>query len=248
MFESGMAMWKSVILVALSVVATGTSRIAADDLSYYSPYKILTDHPGCEGPEMIALHVKFDLETTARYFYEGTPVETALDEECSVTSRKGTNVDTAIIPCTDGMAPTPPSDENMIALERISVLPKTVKVAGEIIQCLMPEEEFAGGSSRDQMTVAGSWTAQFPQPTDSQIEGGTFDRRWPTANFERSRTELLFDGQTFVTLPPRLRVFIGTAKVVDKTNQIQGAGLRMRFDLHLVPLFDVDCDIGGDNC
>lgn len=237
-----------VILVGLSVVVVATSQVAADDLSFYSPYEILTDHPGCKGPDRVALHVKFNVESTATYLYEGKLLDAVVNEQCTITSRKGTTVVTSAIPCSDGIASASLSDETRMALERLSQLPETVTVAGEIFQCLLPEEKFIGGASRNQMTLGGSWTAQIPESTGFRIEGDEFSRRWPSANFERSRTELLFDGRTFVTIPPHLRVFIGPTELVDNTDKIRSAVIRTQFNLNLVPLFDVDCDIGGDKC
>lgn len=241
-------MRKFVILAGLSVVVAATPRVAADDLSFYSPYEILTDHPGCEGPDRVALHVKFNVETTATYLYANQPIDAVVNEECTIRSRKGTTVVTSAIPCSDGIAPATLSEETRMALERLSQLPETVTVAGEIFQCLMPEEEFTAGASRNQMTLGGSWTAHIPESTGFRIEGEEVSRRWPSANFERSRSALLFDGQTFVTIPPHLRVFIGPTELIDTTNKIEGAGVRAQFNLNLVPLFDVDCEIGGDKC
>lgn len=196
---------------------------------------------------MVALHVKFDTQAEAHYFLDGLNIRQDRGDSCELSMRKGTSETTVDVPCSEGVASAPPTEEELSAIDRMSALPETVSVRGEIFHCLMPKVG-AVGSRQTQKTLTGTWSAELPGLTGFTVQEGKFGGWNNVATLFPSRTEILFDGSTPVTLPPYLRLYIGPAQMFDDTNQIDQAKVRMLVDLQLVPLFDVSCDIGGEKC
>lgn len=209
------AMSKLVFVVGLASAALLGSAAIADDLTFYSPYEIITDYPGCKGPGMVALHVKFDAQAEADYFLGGQLLGMDQEESCKLTTRKGTSKVTFEIPCAESVAPAAPTEEEQDSLKRMFALPETVSVRGEIFHCLSSNARDDGNRDK-QETLAGSWSAELPAPNDFSIGDGEFGQWENRARFYPSRTEILFDGGTEVALPPYLRLFIGPAQMFDE--------------------------------
>lgn len=239
-------MRKFVILIGFGPVALLASLAMANGLTFYSPYEILADHPGCAESGMVALHVKFDAQADAYYFLDNLPIALNRNDSCEIKTRKGTSRTTLEVPCPEGVAPAPETEEQQRALDRKSALPRVINLKGEMYHCLMPEP--LGESRERQVTMAGFYSAELPRSTGFMVEGGEFEKWNDRAVLYPSRTELLFDGSTEVTLPPYLRLFIGPTGMIDDTNAIDDAEARMIVDIQLVPLIGVSCDLGGEKC
>ena len=247
LIQGEMAMRKFVASIGFGSVAMLAPLALADGHAFYSPYEILADYPGCAGPGMIALHVKFDAQAEANYLLSGKQIGLDQEDSCELTTRRGTNKTTFQVPCPENVAPAAPTEEGRNDLERLSMLPEILNIHGELFHCLSSES--TGDENRQkQETLAGTWSAELPEPTDFSIGDGEFGKRGSRARYYPSRTEILFDGTTEVALPPYLRLFIGPTQIFDEKNPISDAGVRMSVDLHLVPLFDVSCDLGGEKC
>jgi hypothetical protein len=239
-------MRKYLVSVGFAPAALAATLAMADDLSFFSPYEILTDHLGCAEPGMVTLHVKFDTQASATYFVNGLNIDHERDERCEIATRKGTARGTAEVPCPEGVAPMPPTEEELSAVDRVSKLPKVVDVEGELFHCLMSGPRDA--SREAQMTLSGTWSAELPKFTAFTISEGEFGRWKSRAMFYPSRTELLFDGYTEITLPPYLRLFLEASEMQDANNDVYGAKIRLITDLQLVPRLDGTCDLGGETC
>jgi hypothetical protein len=240
------AMRKFLVTVGLGPAALAASMAMADDLSYYSPYEILSAHLGCAEPGMVALHVKFDTQASASYRVDGLSVELARNARCTIPMRKGTDKIDIEVPCAEGVAETAPTEEELSLIDGVSNLPEVVNVKGEIYHCVMPEREDV--SRQTQRTLSGSWLADLPESAGFTIGGGDFAGWKSRALFYPSRTELLFDGYTEVTLPPYLRLFLGSEVLQDDNEDIYGVTVRLEVDLQLVPRLDGGCGLGGEKC
>ena len=241
-------MRKSVIARSCALAAMFSSAVMADDLTFYSPYEILANYPGCDEPGMVTLHVKFETQASAHYFVNGLSIDADRADLCEIKTGKGTDRETLKVPCPEGGAPTVQTEDEQRQIDQVSSLPEVVEVKGEVFHCLFPKPRVL--SRENQGTLSGVWSGEFPKSTGYGVVDGKFGRASDEsqAAFYQSRTELLFDGKTFVTLPPYLRLFMGPSQLSNETIEVDDATVRLVVDLQLAPLLDVSCDMGGDKC
>lgn len=147
-------MRKFVILACLAAVSGVAAAEQAKSTIIVTPFERLAEHPGCPGPERIAIRAAFDVKhALARFGDAGRDKDS---QSCEIKTRRGDKVSSIEIPC--------PEDGKTAPREAAAVraLPRAVDLAGEAVICLGATDlSFVEASWRMQaMTEGETFTAQ----------------------------------------------------------------------------------------